>query len=309
MIKVQNLVKRYGDKLALDHFNFNVKKGEIVGLLGPNGSGKSTSINCMLSLLNYDKGEIKIFDTMLTPTRYDLKAKIGIVPQDLAVIENLTVKENIDFFCGLYIADKQIRKQYVKEAITFVGLEEHKNVIFKNLSGGLKRRLNIACGIAHKPELIILDEPTVAVDAQSRNFILEGIKKLNQEGATIVYTSHYLEEVEQLCDTIVIMDNGKNIASGSLKDLQNQINTGEQILIKFTQLLPNTAIQLKSLDYLIDITENHQDIKLTFKKGTKPMRSVIDLIDKLGLSYESLSAVQPSLNDVFLTLTGKELRE
>ena len=190
VVKIENLVKRYKELIALDHFNLEIQKGEIFGLLGPNGSGKTTTINCLLSLLKYDKGSIEIFGQQMTPDNYDVKRRIGIVMQNVAVFEELNVYENIDYFCGLYIKDKTLRRQYVEEAIEFAGLGEFVKFRPKKLSGGLLRRLNIACGIAHKPELIILDEPTVAVDPQSRNRILEGIVELNQKGATIIYTSH-----------------------------------------------------------------------------------------------------------------------
>lgn len=309
MIAVKQLVKRYGEVLALDHFNFDVKRGEIVGLLGPNGSGKTTAINCILSLLSYDKGDIKVLGRELTPTSYDLKKKIGIVPQDIAVLNNLTVKENIDYFCGLYINDKKQRAEYVKQAIAFVNLEDYQNTLFTKLSGGLKRRLNIACGIAHQPEIVFFDEPTVAVDAQSRNFILEGIKSLKQNGTTVVYTTHYLEEVEMLCDRIVIMDKGAAIAQGTLNELQNQISIGEKIVINFTHIDQAQVNKLGELDQLIEVAHTADEVSLTFKKGSKPMRSLVKFIDDNALSYEALYAVKPSLNEVFLALTGRGLRE
>ena len=189
VVKIENLVKRYKELVALDHLNLKIQEGEIFGLLGPNGSGKTTTINCLLSLLSYDKGEIEIFGQPMRPDNYDVKRQIGVVMQNVAVFEELTVKENIDCFCSLYVKDANTRKRYVEEAIAFVGLEDFVNFYPKKLSGGLLRRLNIACGIAHKPKLIILDEPTVAVDPQSRNKILEGIVQLNREGATIIYPS------------------------------------------------------------------------------------------------------------------------
>ncbi|HAW16063.1 MAG TPA: ABC transporter ATP-binding protein, partial [Clostridiales bacterium] len=197
ILVVKDLVKRYKELIALDHFDMSVKEGEIFGLLGPNGSGKSTSINCILSLLEFDKGEITIFGEKMSPKAYDIKAKIGVVPQDVSVYRTLSVYENIDFFCGLYIKDRETRRKYVQEAIEFVALNDFVKFKPDKLSGGLKRRLNIACGIAHKPKLIFFDEPTVAVDPQSRNRILEGIEELRANGATIIYTSHYMEEVEQ----------------------------------------------------------------------------------------------------------------
>lgn len=220
MIEINNLVKRYGDLVALDHLNLTIHEGEIFGLLGPNGSGKTTAINCMLALLKYDKGSIHIFGEEMRPDSYKIKEQIGIVLQNVAVFDELTVYENIDYFCGLYIKDKQRRKQLVTEAIEFTGLEDFTGLRPKKLSGGLLRRLNIACGIAHKPKLIILDEPTVAVDPQSRNKILEGIQELNRQGSTIIYTSHYMEEVEQICTRITIIDHGRSIAIGTKEELK-----------------------------------------------------------------------------------------
>ena len=229
VVSVEHLMKQYKETIALKDFNLQVEKGEIIGLLGPNGCGKTTAINCMLSLLTFDKGNIKIFGETMKPDSYHLKRRIGVVPQEVSVFENLTVAENIDYFCGLYIDNSLKRKDLVEKAISFVELSDFKKFFPKKLSGGLKRRLNIACGIAHQPELIFLDEPTVAVDAQSRNFILQGIKKLKENGSSIIYTTHYLEEVEYLCDRIVIMDNGKNIAQGTKDELIDKIETAERI--------------------------------------------------------------------------------
>ena len=183
VVEIENLVKRYKDLIALDHLNLAIEEGEVFGLLGPNGSGKTTAINCILALLHFDKGSVKVFGEEMQPDSYGSKRQIGVVLQNVAVFEELTVQENIDYFCGLYVQEKQVRKQYVEEAIEFSGLENFRKFYPKKLSGGLLRRLNIACGIAHKPKLIIMDEPTVAVDPQSRNRILEGIQKLNRDGA------------------------------------------------------------------------------------------------------------------------------
>ena len=236
VIEVKNLTKEYKELKAVDNLSFEVYKGEILGLLGPNGSGKSTTINCLLSLLNYSNGSIKIFGEDMTPTSYDLKSKIGVVFQDVAVFDELTVYENIDYFCGLYIYDNQKRKQYVEDAIRLVGLEDFKKFYPKKLSGGLLRRLNIACGISHKPNLIFLDEPTVAVDPQSRNNILDGIKKLRDAGATIVYTTHYMEEVELLCDRVIILDKGKILATGTTDELKELAKIEEKISIEVADI-------------------------------------------------------------------------
>ena len=252
VIEVKNLTKEYKNKKAINNLSFDVYKGEILGLLGPNGSGKSTTINSILALqlLNYSSGSIKIFGHVMKPDSYDIKSKIGVIFQDVAVFSELNVYDNIDYFCGLYVKNKKVRKQYVEDAIKLVGLGEFRKYLPKQLSGGLLRRLNIACGIAHKPSLIFLDEPTVAVDPQSRNNILDGIKKLRDDGATIVYTTHYMEEVEILCDRIIILDKGEIIAQGTSEELKKQANIEEKI-------------------------------------------------ERVG----------PTLNDVFLKLTGKELRD
>lgn len=309
IVKVNNLVKRYKETIALDHFNMEVKEGEVLGLLGPNGSGKTTAINCILSLLNFDKGEIEVFNKKMTPTSYEIKKEIGIVPQDIAVFYNLTVRENIDYFCGLYIDDKTTRKKYVDEAIDFVGLREYEKFNPKKLSGGLRRRLNIACGISHKPKLIFLDEPTVAVDAQSRNFILEGIKRLNKEGSTIIYTTHYLEEAEMLCDRIIIMDKGKSLVSGTLEELKAMISTREKIIVGFEEIEEGVKERLKTIPHVIGAEEKQDEWIINFENGRNNLSNLLDFIKENKLVYTKLYSSIPSLNDVFLELTGKELRE
>lgn len=309
IVKVNNLVKRYKELIALDHFNMEVEEGEIIGLLGPNGCGKTTAINCILSLLSYDKGEIKVFGEKMTPNSYDIKRQIGLVPQEVSVFEKLTVKENIDYFCGLYIDDKKLRKQYVEEAIEFVDLKDYVKFYPKKLSGGLKRRLNIACGIVHKPKLIFLDEPTVAVDAQSRNFILDGIRKLNEEGSTIIYTTHYLEEAEMLCKRIIIMDKGRSLVSGTIEELKAMITTSEKIVVGFLDIEDEVIENMKSIPHVIDVEREGEDYIIKFENGINNLANLLDFIKANNLTYTKLHSQLPSLNDVFLELTGKELRD
>jgi len=309
IVKVNNLVKRYKELIALEHFNMEVEEGEILGLLGPNGCGKTTAINCILSLLNFDKGEIQIFGKKMTSNSYDIKKQIGVVPQEVSVFENLTVRENIDYFCGLYVEDRVTRKQYVEEAIEFVGLKDYVKFYPKKLSGGLKRRLNIACGISHKPKLIFLDEPTVAVDAQSRNFILDGIKRLNQEGSTIIYTTHYLEEAEMLCKRIIIMDNGKNLVSGTNEELKAMITTTEKIVVGFSVIKDETVQKLRKIPHVIDIEKREDDYIIKFENGLNNLSNLLEFIKENNLTYTKLYSQLPTLNDVFLELTGKELRD
>ncbi len=308
-IEVKNLVKRYKEVLALDHFSLEVKEGEIFGLLGPNGSGKTTTINCILSLLSFDKGEIKVFGKEMKPDSYDIKKDIGVVMQNVAVFEELTVYENIDYFCGLYIKDKELKKKYVTEAIEFVGLEEYTKFLPKKLSGGLLRRLNIACGIAHKPKLIFFDEPTVAVDPQSRNKILEGIKKLNSEGATIIYTSHYMEEVEQLCSRILIMDGGKNVAIGTKEELKKMIKNTETIKVEVFELSEEQMEEIKKLPHIYAAKYENKKLIINCSGGKHNIVRVIDYFQNNEISIGSVYSEQPTLNDVFLEITGKELRD
>lgn len=309
IVNAQNLVKRYGELVALDHFTLQVEEGEILGLLGPNGSGKTTAINCILSLLEYDRGTIELFGKPMRPDAYDLKRQIGIVMQDVAVFDELTVQENIDYFCGLYIPDKKRRRALVEEAIAFTGLEEHRKFRPKKLSGGLLRRLNIACGIAHKPKLIFFDEPTVAVDPQSRNSILEGIKKLNREGATILYTSHYMEEVEMLCSRIMIMDQGRTIASGTKEELKAMIGANEKISVEL--LAPDAELvqQISRQPFARNAALNDNILTIYCSSGAQNLLQVMDYFQSHSIAFGKVYSEPPTLNDVFLEITGKHLRD
>lgn len=309
VIKIENLVKRYKDLIAIDHFNIEIREGEIFGLLGPNGSGKTTTINCILSLLSFDKGTIEVFGKTMRPDSYDLKRQIGIVMQNVAVFNTLTVYENIDYFCGLYVKEKQLRKKYVEEALAFVELEPFRKFYPKKLSGGLLRRLNIACGIAHKPKLIILDEPTVAVDPQSRNKILEGIVDLNKKGATIIYTSHYMEEVEQICTRIAIMDGGKNIAAGSADELKQMIKKSEKIKIEVPMLSETHLEDIRLLPHILHVSYTDGQLNIQCSGGRHNLVHILEYLQRQGLSFDRVYSELPTLNDVFLEMTGKELRD
>jgi ABC-2 type transport system ATP-binding protein len=307
-IEVKNLVKSYKELVALDGVSFGVYDGEILGLLGPNGSGKSTMINCILSLLKFDKGSIKIFGKEMTPDSNETKAKIGVVFQDVAVFDELTVYENINYFCGLYIKDKTTRKQYVQDAIDLVKLGDFAKFKPKKLSGGLLRRLNIACGIVHKPKLIFLDEPTVAVDPQSRNNILEGIKKLNDNGATIVYTTHYMEEVEQICNRIVILDKGNIIAAGTNQELKDLVKIAEKVSVESTQIAEKNIQEIKKAKGVKDVNYDGKILTIVYI-GNNNLCNLVKFLESKKISYSKIYSEQPTLNDVFLELTGKELRD
>lgn len=309
MIHIENLVKRYGDLVALNHLNLDIHEGEIFGLLGPNGSGKTTAINCLLSLLKYDKGTIEVFGQPMTPESYQVKQQIGIVLQNVAVFDELTVYENIDYFCGLYVSDKKRRKELVNEAIQFVGLEDYCKTRPGKLSGGLLRRLNIACGIAHKPRLIIMDEPTVAVDPQSRNKILEGIQKLNEQGSTIIYTSHYMEEVEQICTCIAIMDHGRVIASGTTEELKKMIKTGETITVEAILLEEKHLQDIRNLSHVFDVYYENQILSLRCTGAQHNLIRLLNYLQSQDITFGRVFSELPTLNDVFLEITGKQLRD
>ena len=309
VIEVKNLTKEYKKIKAVDDLSFEVKEGEILGLLGPNGSGKSTTLNCILSLLNFQKGSIKIFGKEMKPDSYDIKRQIGVVFQEVAVFEELTVYDNVDYFCGLYISDKKLREKYINEALELVGLLDYKKFYPKQLSGGLLRRLNIACGIAHKPKLIFLDEPTVAVDPQSRNNILEGIKKLRDGGATIVYTTHYMEEAEILCDRIIILDKGKILASGTASDLKELSDIDEKITVEINEIDEEILNQISDLNNIDDYTYEMNVLTVKYKKGKNNLGELINFLKKNNVTYNKIFSERPTLNDVFLSLTGKELRD
>lgn len=309
VVAVDNLVKRYGDVLALDHFDLHIRPGEIFGLLGPNGSGKTTAINCILQLLTYDKGDIRLFGEPMTPTSYDLKRKIGVVPQNVALFEELTVRENIDFFCALYVDDKARRRQLVDEAIDFAGLKDYVKFRPRKLSGGLLRRLNIACGIAHKPALAFFDEPTVAVDPQSRNAILEGIRLMNAQGCTVVYTSHYMEEVEEICSRIMIMDKGRSVAVGTNAELKALVGAGERIQIEAWGLTEGARGHLASLPHVRRVDYAEPTLEVLCEQGAHNVADVLGVLAAEGVACGRVYAEPPTLNDVFLEITGTQLRD
>lgn len=309
IIEVEGLTKDYQQLRALNKLTLQVRQGEILGLLGPNGSGKSTAINCILSLLRFSSGSVKVFGKEMRPNAFDIKRRLGVVFQDVAVFDELTVAQNLEYFCGLYVSDKRERAQMIDAAVKLVGLQDYLKFRPKQLSGGLLRRLNLACGIAHKPELIFLDEPTVAVDPQSRNNILDGIVTLRDQGATVVYTTHYMEEVEQICDRIIILDKGEIIAQGTIDELKQLSDIEEKVTLQGVRLSPELKEKLENDPQIESVTSRNRTVQLVYRHGQNHVSALIDQLRQAGVSYESIYSERPTLNDVFLQLTGKELRD
>lgn len=309
IIEVEGLTKDYQQLRALNKLTFQVRQGEILGLLGPNGSGKSTAINCILSLLRFTSGSVKIFGQEMRPDAFDIKRRLGVVFQDVAVFDELTVAQNLEYFCGLYLANKRKRSAMIAEAVQLVGLQDYLKFRPKQLSGGLLRRLNLVCGIAHRPDLIFLDEPTVAVDPQSRNNILDGIVTLRDRGATVVYTTHYMEEVEQICDRIIILDKGEIIAQGTINELKQLSDIEEKVTLQGVELPLELKEKLESDPQIESVTTRNRTVQLVYRHGQNHVSALIDQLRQAGVSYESIYSERPTLNDVFLQLTGKELRD
>lgn len=308
IVEVKNLVKRYGDKLAVDNMSLSIAKGEILGLLGPNGAGKTTLINCIIGLTDVQSGDVLLFGNSLKKNCLQTKQKIGVVPQHLAVLNDFTAIENVTYFARLYgLRGKELRHA-VQSALEFTSLWERRNDYPKSYSGGMLRRLNIACSIVHKPELIIMDEPTVGIDPQSRNHILESIKRLNDEGSTIIYTSHYMEEVEALCTRVVIMDNGRFIAEGTKEELSEFVS--EDQILNITLSNPGYTIieAVKEIYGVTKCTLSGSLMTVVLDKSSD-VSKVINIVTDKGGIITKINMEEATLEDVFLTLTGKRLRD
>ena len=310
LLEVKKLSKTYKNgRKALDNLNFNVTKGEILGFLGPNGAGKSTTINILSTLLQSDEGEIIFFNNENLSIK-DVKKQLGIVPQELAIYEDITAAQNVKFFASLYGVKKSEINEKVENALKKVGLEDRKDDKPSTFSGGMKRRLNIACAIAHSPKLIIFDEPTVGIDPQSRNHILDSIKRLRDEGATIIYTTHYMEEVQQICDRVIIMDGGAVLLNGSLDDiLEYYSNSNYQVKVD-KKLSPTVLDEIRELTNVEELSQTDEfEIIFSMCEDSMSINSVLEVLIKFNLNITSITMVKRNLEDVFLLLTGKNLRD
>jgi ABC-2 type transport system ATP-binding protein len=309
VLEIKNLTKKFADFIAVDNISLSIAEGEIFGFLGANGAGKSTTINMVAGLLRSNEGEINILDKNISKYSRFAKMNIGVVPQDLAIYEDLTAFENVKFFAGLYGLRGSVLKERVEEALAFVGLSDKYKEYPKNFSGGMKRRLNIACAIAHRPKLIIMDEPTVGIDPQSRNYILTSVQKLNEMGCTIIYTSHYMEEVEEICTKIAIIDHGKVIAEGTKEQLKSIITDTKDIWIEAKSTENMDVNKIKEIMGVKAVQMEENLIKINSDTGVNNLNKIIQHLINSGIEITSLEEKAPNLETVFLTLTGRKLRD
>ncbi|EOS57827.1 ABC transporter ATP-binding protein [Paenibacillus barengoltzii] len=309
VLEIRGLTKKFGDFIAVDNMSLSVREGEIFGFLGSNGAGKSTTINLVASLLRPTSGEIRILEKDISKHNRFAKMNLGIVPQDLAIYQDMTAYENVKFFAGLYGLRGTELKERVEEALRFVGLADKAKSFPKNFSGGMKRRLNIACAIAHRPKLIIMDEPTVGIDPQSRNYILTSVRKLNQMGCTIIYTSHYMEEVEEICSRIAIIDHGKIIADGTKEQLIATITDMKEVRIELKQDGEAFLGLIRRLPGVRTVTAHESEIRIHSDLSVDNLSGILKQLIDGGAVIRSVEEQEPNLETVFLTLTGRNLRD
>lgn len=309
VIEVKNITKRFNDKLVLDNVSFNIEEGEIFGLLGPNGAGKSTLINLMVGLLKSDNGDIAVSGHSINGEPIKVKEQIGLVPQEIALFEALNARENLEYWGGLYGLKGAKLKDRIDEAISIAGLQDHLKKKVKTYSGGMKRRLNVVAAMMHHPRVLIMDEPTVGVDPQSRNHIFEVVKEMNRRySTTIIYTSHYMEEVEQLCGNIFIMDLGREIAYGTREQLKRMVQDDKVLRIKALGDLTSLMFSLKKNGKIRGIEKEDEGLKI-IAGADLSLNDILSEVQASKVQVRSIGIDEPSLEEVFLTLTGKKLRD
>ena len=303
MIQVDNLSKRYGEIVALDDVSFEVSKGETFGLLGPNGAGKTTSIKILCGLLKPDAGTVTL-DGKTNPELIEVRLSLGVVPQALAVYEELSAQKNLHFFGRLYGLGGRELKERIRDCLEIAGLARRSRERVSKYSGGMKRRLNIVCSLMHDPPILLLDEPTVGVDPQSRNLIFETIESMKQRGRTIIYTTHYMEEAQRLCDRVAILDHGKILDMDSVENLIVKHGGPSHIEAEFEERSPD----LEQVRSFVDSEKMHLEGRALRFETSRPMESLAKL-NRSGARFRSLKVQTANLEDVFLNLTGRRLRD
>ncbi|MGL4742494.1 MAG: ABC transporter ATP-binding protein [Sarcina sp.] len=308
-IDIKNVTKRFKDKLILDNVSFEVNSGEIYGLIGPNGAGKSTLLNIITGILDQNSGEVFVCGNNIRTREIEAKKCIGYVMQDLALIETLTAKDNLEYFGALYGLSGKLLKERIDEVLEITGLKDTGKKKINKFSGGMKRRLNIAIGMVHHPRILILDEPTVGVDAQSRNHIFSFIRKIVKEwGTTVLYTSHYMEEVEELCDKIFIMDEGKEIAKGSQREIKNIYAKNRKVEFYANGIDVKDIVAIEEIEGVIKVKENRDKIVVVANNDFR-ISSVVMTLEGRGKVIDNIITVEEKLESIFLSLTGKSLRD
>jgi ABC-2 type transport system ATP-binding protein len=307
MIEVKNLSKTFGSFEAVKDISFTAKSGQIFGLLGPNGAGKSTTINCISGLVNATSGSLSINNFNITSQAVKAKKSLGIVPQELALYDDLSAHENLVFWGSAYGLSGKALENRIQEVLVDVGLESRQKEPVKQFSGGMKRRLNFACAILHKPSALLLDEPTVGVDPQSREHLLQATIKLKEAGTAVIYTTHYMEEAERLCDELLIMDKGQVIAAGTVEALRQQMGERDLITLKGRyneeankQILEDIGAQVLEL--------SHQEVRILIPEASKCLTKVLETVAKIGKVHQ-VNIQQANLESLFIKLTGRALRD
>lgn len=305
---MKNVVKRYGENTALDHLNLDVTEGEILGLLGPNGAGKTTAIRVLCGLIDADGGDVRVFGQTQNIKNLDTRRSLGLVTQDITVFNDLSALENLRYFGGLYGLRGAELSANVSEMLEFVGLSDRAKKKPGTFSGGMQRRLNIACALVHRPKFVIMDEPTVGIDPQSRNHILESVKQIAQKGTTVLYTSHYMEEVQAICSRVSIMDSGRVIAEGTIAELMGRIQYEGRIHLHAVAPTEELRAELAAVSGVKNVAVKGNHYLITSGAGSGNVNRLMEIAQRHG-GVTSFSEDKPNLEDVFLTLTGKRLRD
>ena len=306
MLKITNLSKSFNEIIALEKVSLEISSGEFFGLLGPNGAGKTTLMNHIIGFLKADSGEISFKNSIIKYGDKHIRHNIGYVPQEVALYQELSAHQNLKIFGSLFNLSKNELNKNIDKALELVQLTDRKNSTVKEFSGGMKRRLNLAVSILHNPEILLCDEPTVGVDPQSRNAIFEMLQELNKQGVTIIYTTHYMEEAERLCNRLAIIDSGKIIASGSLLDLLNNLDRKETLKIHKT---PESIKLYAKLKEIATINEFDFKYELMPKENFQKYSQLYSFFEEIGLSSDLIEVSRASLEDVFLHLTGRRIRD
>lgn len=309
ILEASSLVKRFGDLTAVDDVSVHISEGETFGLLGPNGAGKTTSISIICGLLTADGGTVTVAGEQISPTSTRGRSAIGLVPQDLAIYPDLTAEENLEFFGHLYGMTGMPLRDRVDEVLDLVGLADRRDDQTREYSGGMKRRLNIGIGLLHRPRLLVLDEPTVGVDPQSRNAILESVESLSREGMAVLYTTHYMEEAERLCDRVAIIDEGRIQAEGTRRELVSMVGEKDRVAIEGTGDLTGAAEALRALDGVTDASASDHRIDVLTTNSSAILPELLSTVAGSGGAITGVEVEEPNLEAVFLHLTGKALRD